>query len=384
MKKRMQIMLIVVGILFGGIFLWKLIGYLFMRHFMAANQAPLVTVSAMRVKYAAWQPNETAVGTLRAIQGVDVTAQLAGMVTKIIFNSGAEVKGGDILVQLNADTDIAQLKALEANAELALITYNRDKAQYAVQAVSKQTVDTDLQNLLSLRAQVQAQSTIVQKKSIRAPFSGRTGIIFIDEGQYINPGDKVVSLQTLDPIYFDFFMPQQTIARLALGQQVEITADTFPDKKFYGKITTINPDVDVGTRNIEVEATIENPQKQLLPGMFAHATILVGKPVQYLTLPQTAVSFNPYGELVYVLRNEDKNKSAQKTRADEKKPLIAKQTFVKTGDVRGDQVAILKGLQADDLVVVAGQLKLKNNTQVAINNTIMPLNNPNPNPPDEH
>lgn len=376
MKKRMRIMLILMAILFGGIFLYKYVIQYIIKQSIAKNKNPIVIVSAMQVAFASWQPSLSAIGSLRAIRGVDVTAQLAGMVQQIYFTPGSTVTKDDVLVQLNADTDVAQLQSLKANAELARITYDRDKAQFAVRAISKQQLDVDLQNLRSLRAQVEAQETIVKKKSISAPFTGRLGINYVNPGQFINPGDRVVTLQTLDPIYADFYMPQQNIAKLMLGQKVEVTVDAFVGKIFTGKITTINPAVDVNTRNVEVEATLANSDFLLLPGMFAQIKVLIGDPVQYLTLPQTAVSFNPYGQLVYILQ-----KSPNK---EDKDVLIAKQTFVTTGDVRGDQVAILQGLKAGDTVVTSGQLKLKNNSRVTINNSVVPLNQVNPITPDEH
>jgi len=375
MQKRMKVMLIGVGILFGAIFLYKGIMAWMNKRFMA-NQSKVVTVSAMKVGFSPWQTELSATGSLRAIRGVDVTTELAGMVQTIYFTPGANVTAGEILVQLNADNDVALLHSLEANAELANITYERDKAQYAIQAVSKQTLDADFANLKSLQAQVAQQKAIVAKKTIRAPFTGRLGINLVNPGQYVNPGDKVVTLQTLDPIYIDFYMPQQHLAKLKVGQQVTVTTDTFANKTFKGKITTIDPAVDPSTRNVQVEATIINSEQELAPGMFATLDIIIGAPKRYLTLPQTAVTFNPYGDIVYIIREEGKDKKNQS--------LIAKQAFVITGQTRGDQITVLKGLKEGDTIVTSGQLKLKNDTPVAINNSVQPSNNPAPVLPDEH
>lgn len=363
-------MLICLGILFGGIFIFKGI-IKFLTNRQMAAQSRVVTVSAMKVGYSFWQPRLKATGSLRAIRGVNVTTELAGMVQSIYFKPGAFVTEGTVLVQLNADSDIGLLHSLEANAELAKITYDRDKKQYDIHAISKQQLDTDAANLKSQRAQVEQQAATVAKKTIRAPFSGRMGISAVNPGQYINTGDKIVTLQTLDPIYVDFYVPQQALTELQVGQNVSLSADTFPGKSFHGKITTIDPLVDQSTRNIEVEATISNPKFELTPGMFARVEVSTGEPQRFLTLPQTAVSFNPYGEIIYVIRESGKDKKG--------KPILtAHQVFVISGETRGDQVAILKGLKEGDMVVTSGQLKLKNGNQVAINNSIVPSNNPHP------
>jgi membrane fusion protein (multidrug efflux system) len=376
MKKRMIIMLIALGILFGGIFLYKFITGLFFARYLA-SQSQVVTVSTMKVGYSDWQPKLKASGSLRAIRGVSVTTELAGLVTKIMFTPGATVKQGTLLVQLNADAEIGQLQSLQAQAALAQITYKRDQAQYKIHAVSKQTVDSDFENLQSLQGQVAQQAATVAKKTIRAPFTGRLGINNVNPGQYVNVGDKIVTLQTLDPIYADFYMPQQTLAEIKVGQNVALISDTFPKKTFTGKITTIEPTVDPSTRNVEVEATLPNPDYQLTPGMFATVEIITGEPKRFLTVPQSAISFNPYGDIVYVITQQGKDK-------DGKPMQIANQKFVITGQTRGDQITVLKGLKGGETIVTSGQLKLKNGSQIAVNNSVVPQNSPNPVAPDDH
>lgn len=376
-KKRMSKMLIFVGLLFGGIFIYKGFISLMIKMSIASNKTPTITVSAMKVDYSLWQPQITASGSLRAIRGVNVTTELAGLVATIYFTPGAFVEQNTLLVQLNANSDLALLRSLEANAELAKITYFRDKAQYRIKAVSKQTLDIDAANLKSLRAQVAQQAATVAKKTIRAPFKGRLGISAVNPGQYLNPGDSIVMLQTLDPIYADFYVPQQALAQLKVGQGVTVISDTYPGKHFRGKITTINPAVDTSTRNVGVEATIDNPHYELAPGMFAAVAVDIGTAERFLTLPQTAVSFNPYGELVYVIK--------ENTQDHKDKPILtATQVFIETGETRGDQVTVLKGLKEGDRIVTSGQLKLKNGSRVAINNSVVPSNNPQPHAPDEH
>lgn len=370
MSKKMIIMLIAVVLFFGSIFLYKLITGLIIKHKMQ-EKTHIVSVSAMTVAYSKWQPKLTSTVTLRAIDGVNVTTELAGMVQTIYFTPGKDVKKNELMVQLNADNDIALLNSLKANAELAKITYQRDKSQYAIHAVSKQILDNDFGTMKSLEAQVTQQAAIVEKKSIKAPFDGRLGIMLIDPGQFLNPGDGVASLQRLDPLYADFFLPQQALGQIKVGQEVIITTDAFPKNIYKGKITTINPEVDVASRNVEVEATIANPNKQLLPGMFGDVDIIIDKPASFLTVPQTAITYNSFGEIVYIIKAQGEDKNHQPV-------LTVKQHFVKTGDTRGEQIQILKGLKEGDRIVTSGQLKLKNNSQIAINNTIQPSNSPNP------
>ncbi len=376
MRKRMLIMLICVGIVLGCIFAYKVFTAIMIKRYLVTLKSPTITVSAMQAEYSLWQPKLTASGSVRAIKGMDVTTELAGMVQKIYFTPGTSVEEGTLLVQLNADSDIAALHALEANAELAQITFERDKAQYAIHAVSKQTLDVDAGNLKNLRAQVAQQAATVAKKTIRAPFTGRLGVSVVNPGQYLNPGNAIVTLQSLDPIWVDFYMPQQALAHLRAGQTVTVTSDIFPGQTYTGKITTINPAVDVNTRNVQVEATVANPKYELTPGMFAVVDVVTGEPQNFITLPQTAISYNPYGNIVYLVKETGK---------DEKGPILTvTQIFVTTGETRGDQVKILQGLSEGDTVVTSGQLKLKNGSRVVIDNSIQPPNNPVPHLPNEH
>lgn len=371
MKKPMVIMLVLLGILFGGIFGYKGFQNFMMMRYMAKMGEPAITVSTMKISYSPWQTTLKAVGSLRAIMGVNVTTSLAGLVQYIYFTPGATVSEGAVLVQLNADSEIGQLHALEAQTELAKITYERDKLQYAVKAVSKQQLDSDLWNLKNLQGQTASQAATVAKKTIRAPFSGRLGISQVNPGQYLNVGDAVTSLQTMDPIYIDFYLPQQSIAQLKLDQAVVVQSDSFPGKSFSGKITTIQPNVDTNTRNIQVEATLGNNKFELAPGMFASVEVTVGTPERFLTLPQSAITFNPYGDIVFIVK-EGKDK-------DGKPEYTVNQRFITIGETRGDQIQILSGLKDGDVVVSSGQLKLQNGSRIIINNKMQPSNNPAPN-----
>jgi membrane fusion protein (multidrug efflux system) len=376
MAKRMLIMLLIAGVLFGGIFGFQGFKAAKIKEFMASNKPPPVAVTAMKAEFQSWQPQLNAVGSLRAVRGVDVSSEVAGIVRSLHFKSGDEVKTDQLLVQLNADADIAQLHALEAAAELARTTYDRDKAQFAARAVSKAALDADAADLKSKRAQVAQQAALLEKKSIRAPFAGRLGISTVNPGQYLNAGTMIVTLQSIDPILVDFYLPQQQLSLIAIGQVVAIATDTYPGQTYPGKITAMSPLVDPQTRNIQIEAAIDNPKHKLLPGMYASISVDAGNVARYLTLPQTAVTFNPYGESIYIVEQGGKG-------AEGKPTLTAKQNFVTVGDTRGDQIAILDGVKEGDMVVTSGQLKLKNGSQVIINNKVQPSNDVMPKPTDE-
>ncbi|HXZ46580.1 MAG TPA: efflux RND transporter periplasmic adaptor subunit [Pseudolabrys sp.] len=376
MAKRMTMMLLIVGLLFGGIFAFQAFKAYKIKEFFASNKAPPVTVTAMKAEFDTWQPQINAVGSLRAERGVDVTSEIDGIVRSLHFNSGEEVKAGQVLVQLNADADIALLHSLQAAAELARTTYQRDKAQYAARAISQATLDASAADLKSKNAQVAGQQALVDKKTIVAPFAGRLGISTVNPGQYLNAGDKIVTLQSLDPIFVDFYLPQQQLSSVALDQAVVVASDSYPGQTFTGRISAISPLVDPNTRNVQIEATVANPKHLLLPGMFASLYVEAGTAQRYLTLPQTAVTFNPYGESLYIVEPGGKG-------ADGKPMLIARQSFVTVGATRGDQIAILQGIKEGDLIVTSGQLKLRNGSPVIINNTVQPSNEQAPKPADE-
>jgi membrane fusion protein, multidrug efflux system len=377
MKKRMVIMLVAVAVLLGGLVGFNFFKGYMMQKYMASAPVPAAIVSAMMADYQQWQPQLSAVGTLRAVRGVDVTTEVSGLVRNIEFKSGDEVKAGQVLAQLNADADLAQLHALEAAADLASTVYERDKQQLAAEVISKAQVDTDAADLKSKRALAAQQAAVVEKKTIRAPFAGKLGITTVNPGQYLNTGDRLVTLQSIDPIYIDFNLPQQQLPQVNLGQKVALTADAYPGATFDGKINAINPRVDTNTRNVQIEATVPNPKRQLLPGMFATVKVNSGEQQRYLTLPQTAITYNPYGSTVYVIKPSDKKDDKGNAQ------LTAQQVFVTPGPTRGDQVAILKGVEPGAQVVTSGAVKLKNGMPVVINNTIQPSNSPNPTPQEK-
>lgn len=377
MTKRMIIMLICVGVLLGGLIGFNLFKAHMIKKFMASNAVPSATVTSAVASYQQWQPQLSAVGSLRAVRGVDVTTEVAGLVREIPFNSGQEVKAGQVLVRLNDDSDRAQLASLQASAELAQTVYKRDKAQFDIQAIAKAQLDADAADLKSKRAQVAQQAALVDKKTIRAPFAGRVGITTVNPGQYINPGDAIVTLQAIDPIYADFYLPQQQLGQLQVGQSIVVDTNAYSSRTFDGKIRSINPRVDNTTRNVQIEATVDNRERKLLPGMYANVKIDAGNVERYLTLPQTAITYNPYGATVFVVKPGE-HKDAQG-----KVMPIAQQVFVTPGPTRGDQVAILKGIAEGTQVVTSGQLKLKNGTPLVIDNRVQPADSPNPTPQEQ-
>ncbi len=374
LRRRMIIMLCGVFLLLGLIFGFNQLKIFMIKYFISSMGLPPATVSTMVVANTEWQPKLSSVGNIRAFRGVELSTELGGLVQSVPIKSGMDVKEGDLLIKLNDVSDVAQLKSLKALADLAKVINERDRQQLAIQAISKNVFDTSLADAASKQAQVEQQTALVAKKNLKAPFSGRVGIVMINPGQYVNPGDKLLTLQTLDPIFVDFNLPQSTASQIQVGQEIVVTTDAFKDASFTGKITAVSPKVDTNTRNIQIEAQLANPDKKILPGMFANVNIKLGDEVKLLTLPQTAVTYNPYGSTVFI---------AKPTGKKDKKGnpgLEAQQVFVTTGPTRGDQVAILKGIEEGATVVTSGQLKLKNGTPLIVNNKVLPANSPNPQP----
>ncbi|MBS0186048.1 MAG: efflux RND transporter periplasmic adaptor subunit [Proteobacteria bacterium] len=370
MIKRMIIMLLLVGVVFGGIFAFQLYKAAQIKDYMKKNAEQLITVSAEKVRFESWQPQIKATGTLLAVNGSNIVPEVPGIVEKIYFNSGDSVNKSDPLLDLNADTEKAQLESLKAQVEMAKITYKRDQEQLKAQAISQAKVDEDLYDLKDKEAQQKEIEVLIEKKHIKAPFKGRLGICNLNPGNYLNTGDVIVTLQDTSALLIDFSLPQQMLPMIKVGKKIQLHFDMYPQKVFSGKITSINPIIDADTRNFLIEANVENPNGDLLPGMFGVIDLYTSEPQKFLTLPQTALTFNPYGTYVYVI---------EKTNQDNKEnpSLRAVQRFVTTGDKRGDQVAILKGLKEGELVVTSGQMKLKNKAAVEIDNTVVPSNNPN-------
>ena len=376
MIKPLVILLLVVAIVLGGILGWQaFIGSMIRKGMSAAARAPQ-TVSSVTAANTSWQAQIRAVGSLRAVRGADLSAQASGVVDEIEFESGNDVPAGKLLLRLKPNDDFAKLEQLQAAAELAAQTLKRDQEQFAAQAISQATLDTDVSTLKSSRAQVAAQQALIEEKIVKAPFAGRLGIRQVDLGQYLTAGTAVVTLQALDPILVDFYVPEQALGRLKAGQTVVATVDTYPGVHFAGVIESINSKVDTASRNVQVRASIRNADKRLVPGMFANVTVDAGDAVRRITLPRTAITYNPYGDTVYLVRRGAADASG-------KAGFTVEQRFVKLGATRGDQVAIESGVEEGDVVVSAGQMKLRNGAAVVIDNTLEPANDSNPTPPNE-
>ncbi|AND70608.1 hypothetical protein ATSB10_31540 [Dyella thiooxydans] len=337
-----------------------------------------VTVSTVKAAEQDWQPSLNAVGSLRAANGADLATEVAGLVTDVHLKSGQDVKKGQLLVQLRDGDEVAQLQQLQANAQLAKLTLERARKQLAAQAISQADFDTAQADYKARLAAVAQQQVVIAKKQLHAPFDGRAGIITISPGDYLAAGTQVVTVQQLDPLFVDFNVPQGELARLKVGQAVRLHLDAWPDRTFSGRLSAINPKVDTSTRNVQVEATVPNHDKTLTPGMFAKLTVDVGQQRRQLTLPQAAIVYNPYGDTVYVVQPAKGKDEQGKPNA----PTV-KQAFVTTGDTRGDQVAILKGISAGTEVVTSGQMKLKNDATITVDNSVQPADSAQPTPQEQ-
>ena len=398
--KRMIIMIVAVLALIGIIAGIKVL--MVMRMLAGMKPPPPAVVSTAKLSYQDWQPELRAVGTLRAARGADLALEVAGLVGRVNVRSGEDVKAGQLLLELVTTDEVANLHQLEAQTALSQLTYERAKRQIAVHVIAQADYDNAAADLKVKQAAVAQQQAIISKKQLRAPFAGRAGIVTITPGTYLNSGAVIVTLQQLDPEYVDFFVPQKSLGQVEVGRNANLTLDAFPGKTFPGTVNAVNPRVDTDTRNVLVEARVPNPNRILSPGMFVNVTIDAGAQRRYLTLPQTAVVFNPYGETVYVVRSKrefdadqaaaaPRNADAADQQSAPKKAsrgppplspdaLVVEQTFVTTGLTRGDQVAILTGLNEGVEVVTSGQIKLKNGAPVSIDNSVKPANNPNPTP----
>ena len=370
MIKPLVIMILAVAVVLGGIFGWQAFIASMIRKNMSAGASAPVTVSTVTATATKWQAQMQAVGTLRAVRGADLSAQASGVVDDIEFDSGNEIPAGKVLLRLKPNDDFAKLQQLAAAAELAAQTYKRDQEQFAAQAISQATLDTDVSTLKSARAQVAAQQALIEEKIVKAPFAGRLGIRQVDLGQYLSAGAPVVTLQALDPILIDFYLPQQALTRVKVGDAVAATLDTYAGVRFSGVIEAINSKVDNASRNIQVRASFHNADRRLVPGMYASVAVDAGDAASRITLPQTTITYNPYGNTVYVVKHSGAHDRVE-------------QRFVTLGDTRGDQVAVESGVKEGEVVVSAGQMKLRNGSSVVINNSVQPTDEANPMPPNE-
>lgn len=339
---------------------------------MSVQKPAPTVVSSMKATEEIWERRLHAVGSFAPAEGIAVANELDGTVTKIAFESGARVSQGDLLVQLDISTEQAQLASAEAGADLARLNLKRAQDLRAKDTNSQADLDVGEAQARQTVANADAIRAVIAKKTIRAPFAGRTGIRQVNLGQFIKGGTAIVPLQALDPIYLNFALPQQDVTGLTVGQTIRVTVDAYPGQVFEGAITALNAKVDDATRNLQVQATLRNADEKLKSGMFATVDVLLPKKDSYVTLPQTAIVYNPYGNAVYVAE-----KSTEGTNGG---ALVARQRFVQMGDTRGDQIAVLTGVKAGEEIITSGQLKLRNGAAIEINNAVPPASNPAPTP----
>jgi len=326
---------------------------------------PPEIVTSASVQSDSWESLLTAVGSLDAVQGVTVTAEVTGKVVQIAFEPGSRVAAGDLLVQQDISAETAQLRSAEATAELARINFERSKKLLPDNVISQSDYDNTQAQFTQALAQVDNLRAAIAKKTIRAPFAGRLGIRQINLGQIIDDGQAIVTLQALDPIFVNFLVPQQQLAYIRTGLGVRVTSDAMPGQVVQGKITAINPEVDAATRNIRVQATLTNPDEQLRPGMYANVAVVLPQNNDVLAIPATAVLYAPYSDSVFVIEEK---------KGEDGKPAgnTVRQQFIRLGEKRGDFIAVTSGLRADETVVSTGVFKLRNGQTVEVDNKLAP------------
>jgi len=373
MLKRMSLML--------GLFILFLVALGVFTYFrfkagmamMAKFAPPPAAVTSVVAKPQTWQPILSVVGSMRAVNGVLVSTDLAGIVTRIAFESGRELKKGDLLVKLDTQQEAAQLHSAQARRELARISLQRQSDLFAKKAVAQSDFDSAQSEFRQADAAVEEAQAMIDRKTITAPFDGLAGIRQVDLGQYLNVGNPIAPLQSLDPIYVEFSIPQQDFNQVTLGKKVRVRADGVDGQEFEGVITALDSKVDEATRNVTIQATVKNPDHKLRPGMYVNVDILLPEQAGVIAIPASSINYAPYGDSVFLI------KDATGPGAKGKEVI---QQFVKLGATRGDQVSVLSGLKPGDEVVTSGVFKLRSHAPVIINNSVQPTNDLNPNPPD--
>jgi membrane fusion protein (multidrug efflux system) len=372
MAKRIVILLVVMVAFIATLAFVKFKQFQAMAAQFAAMQPPPEAVTTITAQREEWPATLEAIGTVAAVQGVTVSADLPGVVDRIAFESGKPVKEGDILVQLDTRQEQAQLAAAEAQLELSRVTLDRMKSLVEQDAVSRAEFDTAAAGNKQAEAKIREIRATIERKTIRAPFSGVLGIRAVNLGQYLNGGDPVVPLQSLNPIYVNFAIPQQDASQIHLGRNVHITAGDLGNVSFNGRISAVDSVVDSTTRNVMVQATLSNPGGRLRPGMFVQTQVALGDSRSVIALPGSSINYAPYGDSVYVVAE---------LRDPNGKPYRGvRQQVVKLGGARGDQIAVLSGINPGDEIVTSGTFKLRNGAAVQINNAVKPANSRAPKP----
>jgi len=329
------------------------------------QQVPPQPVNVAEIREEEWQPRVSAVGSVMAFQGTIVSTEIDGIVREIKFEAGSRVKAGDELVQLDVEIQQAQLRAAEAAAEWARVSFKRAKELLPSKAISQADLDSADSTLKQADAQVDNLRAVIAKKTVRAPFGGKLGIRRVSVGQVLDKGNPVVSLQSLDPVFVEFSLPQQRLGDLAEGLRVLVSSDAYPGQQFEGKITAVNPDIDPATRNVRVQATLANADARLRPGMFVSVDMILARSEKVLFIPATAVVHGPFGDSVFVV---------EEGQADENgvKPLVAQQRLVRLGVRQGDFVVAVEGVKVGERIVSTGVFKLRPGMPVIIDNTLAP------------
>lgn len=335
---------------------------------------PAETVSTAPVTTERWDRSVESVGSMRAVQGSDLSTELSGVVTKIYFENGQEVKEGDLLVELDTQTEEANLRSAEAEADLARTVYDRTRMLRTNNTVPQSEMDTAESNLRKMNALVEQLKSTIRKKQVRAPFAGQVGIREVNLGQFVDNGDKIVSLQSLDPIFVDFLLPQQLLSQVAPGSRLRVITDVYPGKSFEGELTAVNAEIDPVTRNIRLQGTLQNPEGLLRPGMFGRIILSLGEAEEVTAIPVTAIVAATYGDSVFVV--------TEKSDEEGDTQLVAEQRFIRTGRTEGDFVAVTEGLQPGETVVSAGAFKLRNGSSIEVNNDMAPRPERAPRPQD--
>ena len=379
-RKRMFWTVLVTVIVFGGVFAAWAAMQSMMNAFFDDMPQPPVSVATFDARAERWSGRLEAVGTLMAVNGTDVTTEAGGVVQKIAFEAGQPVTAGTLLVELNSAAELANLEALEASAELASVQAERWRELGTERLVSQAEVDERATQAATARAQAESQRALIAHKRIRAPFDGELGIRRVNLGQYVAPGEPIVSLQSLDPIFLNFTLPEQELGSVREGMAVRAMVDSLEGREFEGTVTAIEPAVDPDTRNFRVQATLANPDRLLRPGSFARVEFEVGGEREVVVIPQTAVAFNPFGNVVYLVVPAEEGEAGAQGDDAEGPNLIARQRFVTTGRTRGDMIEVTRGLEPGETVVNGGLLRLRNDAAVVVNNEVQPSADEDPRP----
>jgi len=373
MTKRMLAMLGMTALFIVAIGAWKVWQIKAGMAQAAKFAAPPAAVTTAVAKTERWQPVLSAVGSLKAVNGVTVSTDLAGIISQISFQSGAAAKKGDLLVKLDSTQEEAQLHSAEARRDLAKLSLDRQRSLRASGAVSQSEYDTAESEFHQTTAAVDEANALIARKTITAPFDGILGIRQVDLGQYLNVGAPIVALQSTDPIYVNFSLPQENFEQITTGKKIRVKVNGVTGDQFEGEITSIDSRLDESTRNLMIQGTVRNAENRLRPGMFVNVEVL--QPERYVvSIPASSISYAPYGDSVFIVKD--------KPGADGKPGKEALQQFVKLGPTRGDQVSVISGVREGDVVVSSGVFKLRSNIPVQVNNSVLPDNEANPTPPN--